>query len=105
MILFLHGAGERGDNIEQVKKHGPAKMAAEGKDFDFIILSPQCPPDNWWPSLTDELNAVNSSLSNQLDRVDTDLFNEMNAVNSSLYNQLNVVNSHLADQLTNGFQT
>ena len=25
-ILFLHGAGERGDDLSQVKKHGPPKF-------------------------------------------------------------------------------
>ena len=58
LILFLHGAGERGDDIELVKKHGPAKLIAEEKDFDFIIVSPQCPKENWWPNLTEELNAL-----------------------------------------------
>ena len=26
LIVFLHGAGERGSNIERVKKHGPPKI-------------------------------------------------------------------------------
>ncbi|MDY0357121.1 MAG: hypothetical protein RBR19_14660, partial [Sedimentisphaerales bacterium] len=25
LLMFLHGAGERGDNLELVKVHGPAK--------------------------------------------------------------------------------
>jgi predicted peptidase len=58
LILFLHGAGERGDNIELVKKHGPAKLVAEGKDFDFIIMSPQCPQESWWPSMTEDLKLL-----------------------------------------------
>jgi predicted peptidase len=58
LILFLHGAGERGDNIELVKKHGPAKLAAEGKDFDFIIVSPQCPQESWWPTMTEDLKIL-----------------------------------------------
>src|SRR5947207_9365917 len=40
-ILFLHGAGESGTNIELVKKHGPPKLIAEGKEFPFIVISPQ----------------------------------------------------------------
>jgi predicted peptidase len=43
LILFLHGAGESGDNLEIVKKHGPPKLAAGGKEFPFIIVSPQAP--------------------------------------------------------------
>jgi predicted peptidase len=70
LILFLHGAGERGDNIEKVKAHGPAKLAAEGKDFDFIIVSPQCPQENWWPSMTDDLMAFVEDISETY-KVDT----------------------------------
>jgi predicted peptidase len=48
LVLFLHGAGERGDNINLVKTHGPPKLIAAGKDFPFIVVSPQCPKDKWW---------------------------------------------------------
>jgi len=43
LILFLHGAGERGDKLELVKKHGPPKLTAQGKAMEFIVVSPQCP--------------------------------------------------------------
>src|SRR5262245_61659329 len=43
LMLFLHGAGERGDDLELVKVHGPPKLIAAGKDFPFIVVSPQCP--------------------------------------------------------------
>ncbi len=48
LLLFLHGAGERGDDLELVKKHGPPKLIASGKDFPFIVVSPQCPQERWW---------------------------------------------------------
>ena len=48
LILFLHGAGERGDDIEKVKIHGPPKLIAQGKHFPFIVVSPQCPNGQWW---------------------------------------------------------
>jgi predicted peptidase len=48
VLLFLHGAGERGDNIERVKVHGPPKLIEKGKDFPFIVISPQCPANVWW---------------------------------------------------------
>ena len=48
LVLFLHGAGERGDNLELVKKHGPPKLIEAGKDFPFIVVSPQCPQGKWW---------------------------------------------------------
>ncbi len=48
LILFLHGAGERGKDLELVKKHGPPKLIEKGKDFPFVIVSPQCPKRKWW---------------------------------------------------------
>ena len=49
LVVFLHGAGERGDNLDLVKLHGPPKMVAQGRKFPFILVSPQCPADGWWP--------------------------------------------------------
>ena len=52
LIIFLHGKGERGDNIKDVKKHGPPKIAEKEKDFPFVMVSPQCLKDEqgkgWW---------------------------------------------------------
>ncbi|MCE9608133.1 MAG: dienelactone hydrolase family protein [Planctomycetia bacterium] len=48
VVLFLHGAGERGADLEMVKKHGPPKLIAAGKDFPFIVVSPQCPKGMLW---------------------------------------------------------
>lgn len=51
LLLFLHGSGERGDDLELVKKHGPPKLIAAGKDFPFIVVSPQAPKGKGWESL------------------------------------------------------
>lgn len=56
LLLFLHGAGERGDNLDLVKKHGPPKLIEAGQQFPFIVVSPQCPKDHWWEPL--ELNVL-----------------------------------------------
>jgi predicted peptidase len=51
LILFLHGAGERGDDVNLVKKHGPPKLVESKTDLpakDFIVVSPQCPANKWW---------------------------------------------------------
>ncbi|MGD0091271.1 MAG: prolyl oligopeptidase family serine peptidase [Planctomycetota bacterium] len=61
LMLFLHGAGERGADLEKVKVHGPPKLIAkEGKAFPFILVSPQCPDDGFWSSelQLEELNAL-----------------------------------------------
>jgi len=58
LMLFLHGAGERGDDINLVKKHGPPKLIDAGKEFPFIVVSPQCPTSSWWPEQVDALVAL-----------------------------------------------
>jgi len=54
-ILFLHGAGERGSDLNLVKKHGPPKIVENKKDFPFIVVSPQCPQGQWWPEKVEVL--------------------------------------------------
>jgi predicted peptidase len=60
LILFLHGAGERGDDLKLMKIHGIPKIVEQQKDFPFIAVSPQCPQDRWWvdPWLIEALNAL-----------------------------------------------
>ena len=48
LLLFLHGSGERGDDIEAVKRNGPPKIVESRPDFPFILLSPQCPRNEEW---------------------------------------------------------
>ncbi len=48
LVLFLHGMGERGTDIEKVKTHGLPKLISEGKEFPFIVVSPQCPDEYFW---------------------------------------------------------
>ena len=58
LILFLHGAGERGSNIEQVKKHGLPCVVEQGTELPFIVVSPQCPPGTNWVGQFDALRAL-----------------------------------------------
>ena len=51
LLVFLHGAGERGSDLNKVKSHGPPKLVEQGKDLPFIIVSPQCPANQWWPGM------------------------------------------------------
>jgi predicted peptidase len=71
LILFLHGAGERGDDLEKVKKHGPPKIVQTKKDFPFIVVSPQCPEGQWWTRKTEMLINLLDTIVARYD-VDTD---------------------------------
>lgn len=48
LLIFLHGAGERGEDLEMLGVHGPLKLMKQGKKFDAIVLAPLCPSDVWW---------------------------------------------------------
>ena len=52
LLLFLHGSGERGDDLNLVTIHGPPKLIKEGQDFPFIVVSPQCPKEQRWQPVT-----------------------------------------------------
>ena len=58
LMLFLHGAGERGDDLGLVKKHGPPKLVGRGREMPFIVASPQCPRRSWWTGELDMLEAL-----------------------------------------------
>jgi len=68
-ILFLHGAGERGSNLELVKSQGLAKRLQKWEDFQFVVVSPQCSATARWYS-----NVLNEVLDETVGkyRIDTD---------------------------------
>ena len=47
LIVFLHGSGERGNNLEIVKAHSPFTYKNLIKE-PVAILAPQCPENTWW---------------------------------------------------------
>lgn len=47
LIVFLHGSGERGANLEMVKAHSPFTYKNLIKE-PVAILAPQCPENTWW---------------------------------------------------------
>ena len=56
-ILFLHGAGERGDSLDIVTTWGPPKIARE-KGLPFIVIAPQCPRNEWWTAMLHPLKQL-----------------------------------------------
>ena len=54
LVLFLHGAGERGhDNCEQLR-HGAALFtdSEARQQHPAFVLFPQCPAGEFWPAIT-----------------------------------------------------
>ena len=52
LLLFLHGAGERGRSLKKILQHGPPKLIAAGRSFPFIVVAPQCPAGATWDDET-----------------------------------------------------
>jgi predicted esterase len=75
LMLFLHGRGESGEDLAKVKKWGPPQMVERGESLPFIIVSPQCPADDWWASeaqtarLTELLDWLTESLPVDRERI------------------------------------
>ena len=51
LILFLHGSGERGTDLEKVKAWGPPAIAEKDFDFPFLVISPQLAEGEAWHAL------------------------------------------------------
>lgn len=72
LLVFLHGSGEKGNGTTELGRvlvHGPPKLIRNGRDFPFIVISPQLPANQGgWPAgLVDEL--INKAIADY--RVDT----------------------------------
>lgn len=71
LMIFLHGSGEAGTDLEKVKTHGPAKLIEEGKQYPFIVASPQAAPgEGWEPQLIIRLvKGIQSKYNVDKDRI------------------------------------
>jgi len=47
LVLFLHGSGASGSDLDRVAAASLPKRTRE-KDFPFVILAPQCPGEDDW---------------------------------------------------------
>lgn len=48
LLLFLHGAGERGTDNEMQLVHGSDLFLNNIEKYPAIVVFPQCPKDVWW---------------------------------------------------------
>ena len=63
VVIYLHGSSQKGNDLSKLKTYGLPQLVDKGRDFDFIIASPQCPgnkywsTDNWFDSLYIDLKS------------------------------------------------
>ena len=64
LVLFLHGAGERGtDNTTQLKHGVKAILDGAAKLGEpCFLIAPQCPPDLWWAPINRKTMELESAL-------------------------------------------
>lgn len=59
LLIFLHGAGERGNDNQLQLFHGGDMLATAPELEGVIIVAPQCPEDNWWAEIDHDLSTRN----------------------------------------------
>lgn len=48
LVIYLHGGSHKGDDLNKLKEYGLPYLVDKGKNFDFILVSPQCPDGKYW---------------------------------------------------------
>ncbi len=71
LIVFLHGRGERGNDLALVEKHGLARKLVQGFELPAIVAAPQCPAASDWTLHDDAMLALIDDLCSSY-RVDQD---------------------------------
>jgi pimeloyl-ACP methyl ester carboxylesterase len=63
LIIYLHGGSDRGIDLNKLYASGIPDQIYRGREFPFIIISPQCPEhirwstDNWFENFIKEVTA------------------------------------------------
>lgn len=50
LVIYLHGGSHKGNDLNKLKEYGLPYLVDQGNDFDFIVVSPQCPDNKYWSS-------------------------------------------------------
>ncbi|HSI69575.1 MAG TPA: PHB depolymerase family esterase [Gillisia sp.] len=58
VVLFLHGAGERGNDNESQLTHGGELFLEQHKEFPAIVIFPQAPKDDYWAKVEVERDSI-----------------------------------------------
>lgn len=58
LMIYLHGAGERGTVISHLYRHGVPKLISEGQEIPAIVLCPQCPEWCVWNNVVDRVKGI-----------------------------------------------
>lgn len=48
LIIYIHGAGSRGNDLSKMADVGPIKEHKNGRDINAVIVAPQCHSETWF---------------------------------------------------------
>ena len=65
LLVYLHGAGERGGELSHLTRHAIPKLVHEGREYPAVILCPQCPKEYVWDNVTAMLKALIDKIVNE----------------------------------------
>ena len=74
MLVFLHGAGERGTDIEKVFTHAIPRYIKEGMDIPAVVLCPQCPSNMVWNNLVFPLKKLIDEIADKFNVIFINIF-------------------------------
>lgn len=69
LLLFLHGMGERGNDLSMLNNNGIPKLISEGRKFPFITVMPQCPETSFW---TEESKSLKMLIDDLIENYNVD---------------------------------
>jgi len=69
LLLFLHGMGERGNDLSMLYNNGIPKLISEGRKFPFITVMPQCPEISFW---TEESKSLKMLIDDLIENYNVD---------------------------------
>lgn len=58
LMIYLHGAGERGTKIDHIDRHAIPKNIKEGCEYNAVILCPQCPAYLVWNNIVEDVKKL-----------------------------------------------
>lgn len=65
IVMFLHGSGQRGNDLSNLAETGLPQNIEAGADYPFIVLAPQCPENQWWAQYSEALlQLVDATMQN-----------------------------------------
>ena len=71
LLLYLHGSGKRGGDVNTLEDSGPRPFLMKNKEFPFVLVSPLCADgDSWHPLYLHRLiDSIEAKLPIDKDRI------------------------------------